>query len=147
MFVTQWVHREHSTPPSLHPPGNSPGCSSGYLALLVSTHLCCAEPWQSPHQLTAPVLLSAFQLLSSRISLHQVPGPHSVTFLLFLSAFCFPLAFPISQMCHLNSKVDFSKEVYLRVSSAHTLLPYHVPQMVFKQSLTLNSLCPRSSLL
>lgn len=45
-------------------------------------------------------------------------------------------------MCHLNSKVDFAKEAYLRVSSAHTLLPYHVPQMVFKQSHPSQSLSP-----
>lgn len=109
MFVTQWIHKEHSTPLSLHPAGNSPGCSSGKpcspgLGTLTasSTHLCCAEPWQSPHQLTAFDLLSAFQLLSSCVSLHQVLGPHSVIFMLFLSAFCFPFVFQISQMCHLS---------------------------------------------
>lgn len=66
----------------------------------------CAVPNPDSHLISwqrwAFDLLSAFQLLSSCISLHQVLGPHSVIFMLFLSAFCFPLAFQISQMCHLS---------------------------------------------
>lgn len=71
-------------------------------------------------------LPSPFRLLSSCISLHQFLGQYPVIFKIkLLSAFCFLPAYQISQMCDLNSELDFSKGASVSGLALHTL-PSHV---------------------